>query len=77
MCLPSTRIGSVAEVEVFDALQQYCSRAKGGPLGSAEVILKDVNGTPHVFWFETFFNRYEALTLAYHVKEKGVLVAVV
>ena len=71
------RFGSVAEVEVFDALQQYCSRAKGGPLGSAEVILKDVNGTSHVFWFETFFNRYEALTLAYHVKEKGVLVAVV
>jgi hypothetical protein len=45
--------------------------------GSAEVILKDVNGTSHVFWFETFFNRYEALTLAYHVKEKGVLVAVI
>ena len=39
-------------------------------------ILRDVNGTPHVFWFETFFNRYEALTLAYHVKQHAVVVSV-
>ena len=71
-----SQFGCVAEVEVFDALQQYCSRAKGGPLGSAEVILRDVNGTAHVFWFETFFNRYEALTLAYHVREHRLVVAV-
>jgi hypothetical protein len=70
------QFGCVAEVEVFDALQQYCSRAQGGPLGSAEVILRDVNGTPHVFLFETFFNRYEALTLAYFVKEHSLVVAV-
>ena len=61
---PAFRVqfSSVAEVEVFDALQQYCSRAKGGPLGSAEVILRDVNGTAHVFWFETFSNRYADAT---------------
>jgi|ERR1043165_936068 hypothetical protein len=70
------QFGCVAEVEVFDALQQYCSRAKGGPLGSAEVILTDVNGTAHVFWFETFFNRYEALTLAYHIRAHRLIVAV-
>ena len=70
------RFGCVAEVEVFDALQQYCSKAKGGPLGSAEVILKDVNGMSHVFWFETFFNRYEALTLAYHVREHRLVVSI-
>jgi hypothetical protein len=70
------RFGCVAEVEVFDALQQYCSGAKGGPLGSAEVILRDANGTPHVFWFETFFNRYEALTLAYHVREHSLVFSV-
>ena len=70
------QFGSVAEVEVFDALQQYCSRAQGGPLGSAEVLLRDVNGTSHVFWFETFYNRYEALTLAYHVREHRLVVAV-
>jgi hypothetical protein len=70
------QFGSVAEVDVFDALQEYCSKAKGGPLGSAEVLLRDVNGTGHVFWFETFFNRYEALTLAYHVREHRLVVAI-
>ena len=63
-------------MEVFDALQQYCSRAQGGPLGSADVLLCDVNGTSHVFWFETFYNRYEALTLAYHVRKHSLVVAV-
>jgi hypothetical protein len=67
------RFGCVGEIDVFNALGQYCSRARGGTLGSAEVILTDVNGTRHVFWFETFFNRYEALTLAYHVKELSLV----
>lgn len=60
---------------MFEALQQYCSNAAGGPLGAAEVILLDVNGKEHVFWFETFFNRYEALTLAYHLKQQNVAVS--
>ena len=70
------QFGCVAEVEIFSALKQYCSRARGGPLGSSEIVLSDVNGTRHVFWFETFFNRYEALTLAYHVKELSLVVSV-
>ena len=68
--------GCVAEVEIFEAMQQYCSKAKGGPLGSAEVILRDMDGNRHVFWFETFFNRYEALTLASHVKKMELMVSV-
>jgi hypothetical protein len=28
------------------------------------VVLRDRNGAPHVFLFETFFNRYDAHTLA-------------
>jgi hypothetical protein len=70
------QFGCVAEVDVFEALKGYCSRARGGPLGTAEIVLSDVNGDHHVFWFETFFNRYEALTLAYHVRQQSVLVAV-
>lgn len=75
---PAFRIqfGCVAEIEVFDVLKSYCSRAGGGTLGTAEVILTDVNGDRHVFWFETFFNRYEALTLAYHVRQQSLIVAV-
>jgi hypothetical protein len=70
------QFGSVAEVEVFDALKGYCSRARGGPLGSAEIVLSDANGERHLFLFETFFNRYEALTLAYHVRRQSLVVAV-
>lgn len=70
------QFGSVAEVEVFDALKSYCSRAGGGPLGSAEVVLCDANGDRHVFLFETFFNRYEALTLAYYVRQQSLVVSV-
>lgn len=71
-----SRFGSVSEIEVFDALRQYCSRAGGGPLGSAEIELRDAHGVRHVFLFETFFNRYEALTLAYHVRELSLMVSV-
>jgi hypothetical protein len=65
---------TVTEVEVFSALTRYCINAKGGELGSDEVILRDVNGVAHVFMFETFCNTYEALTLAYYVR-KHVLIA--
>jgi hypothetical protein len=70
------QFGCVAEVEVFEALKGYCSRARGGSLGSAEIILMDANGDRHLFWFETFFNTFEALTLAYHVKKLSLVVAV-
>ncbi len=49
-------------------LQRYCSWARGGPLGTEEVILYDDNGDPHVFRMETFFNRYEALTMGVYVR---------
>ncbi|HTI73067.1 MAG TPA: DUF955 domain-containing protein, partial [Candidatus Limnocylindria bacterium] len=67
---------SIAETEIFEALQQYCSKAKGGPIGSAEVILQDMYGNAHVFWFETFYNRYEALTLATYIKQHNLVIAV-
>jgi hypothetical protein len=38
-------------------------------LGSAEVLLTDDLGKRHLFAFETFFNRYEALTLGVHRRE--------
>lgn len=38
----------------------------GGPLG--EVVLTDDNGDRHRFYFETFFNRYDALTLGLYLQ---------
>jgi hypothetical protein len=69
------RFGTVSEAQIFEALQGYCSNAKGGPLGTDEVLLTDVDGEAHFFRFETFFNRHEALTLAYHVRKHKFVIA--
>jgi hypothetical protein len=68
------RFGTVGEVEVFNHLLCYCSRAKGGFLGRNEVILTDDNGNRHVFQFETFCNTHEALTLAYYVRQHRIVI---
>jgi hypothetical protein len=70
------QFGAVTEPQLFQVLLGYCSNAGGGPLGTDEVILRDDNGNRHVFHFETFFNRHEALTLAYHLHQHRVVVSV-
>lgn len=45
--------GKCDETELFNSVADYCSRARGGPLGSAELVLHDDNDDPHVFEFET------------------------
>lgn len=62
------------EVEVFRHVRRYCGNQRGGPLGSAEVVLTDDGGTRHLFAFETFFNRYEALTLGVYRAEVPLIV---
>jgi len=69
-----SRFGSVSEIQMFEALQGYCRNAGGGPLGCEEVLLLDVNGDSHFFRFETFFNRHEALTLAYYIRKHSTVV---
>lgn len=71
-----SRFGDVTGVTMFQALEKYCNNASAGPLGSDEVILQDNNGDSHIFQFETFFNQYEALTLAYHVRQHRMMIAV-
>lgn len=41
------------EAGLFDLVAGYCNRARGGPLGAAELVLHDDNGDPHIFAFET------------------------
>ena len=55
--------GEIAEVQLFQEVSGYCGAQGGGPLGEAELVLVDGNGDRHRFHFETFFNRYDALTL--------------
>jgi Zn-dependent peptidase ImmA (M78 family) len=58
------QFGTATEVSLFQAVASYSGPQRGGSLGKREVTLSDVNGDPHAFWFETFFNGHEALTLA-------------
>ncbi len=57
------RFSGISEQDLFATVVGYCGSQGGGPLGQDEVVLKDDNGDHHHFFFETFFNRYDALTL--------------
>ncbi len=65
-----TQFSSISEKELFDAVSGYCGPQRGGPLGSTEMILSDDNGQTHRFYFETFFNRYDSLTLGVHLQRE-------
>jgi hypothetical protein len=60
------RFGNTTESTAFTAIRGYASSAAGGPLGEGEAVFESRNGQRHVFTMETFFNRYEALTLGVH-----------
>jgi hypothetical protein len=62
---PSFRdhFGHLTEVQLFANVAGYCGAQSGGMLGASEIELADRNGVIHRFFFETFFNRHEALTL--------------
>ena len=59
--------GKLLEANLFAAVVGYCGSQRGGPLGEDELILTDDNGDRHCFFFETFFNRYDALTLGIYL----------
>jgi hypothetical protein len=70
------RFSSLNGADLFKIIASYCGAQRGGVLGESEVILTDDFGTRHRFRFETFFNRYDALTLGIHLREEPILVAV-
>jgi hypothetical protein len=72
----AARFSRVTEPEVFDAIRSYCAPCRGGPLGEAEIPIVDDNDQAHVFSFETFFNRHEALTLAVYLRPRTSAVVV-
>lgn len=61
------RFGGVTEAAGFQAMQSYASRKRGGPLGQGVAMFVGRNGERHRFQMETWFNRYEALTLGTHL----------
>jgi len=66
----------VTEDNVFEAIQSYCAPRRGGPLGQAEIPIVDDSGEAHIFSFETFFNRHDALTLAVYLRLQPLAVSV-
>jgi Zn-dependent peptidase ImmA (M78 family) len=70
------RFGTVAETMLFGVVDQYCAYRRGGPVGSRDVVLVDVNGVEHVFHFESFSIGYSVLTLAVYRQPVATLVSV-
>ena len=71
-----TKFSKISNLDLFRAIVSYCGKQKGGMLGNAELILVDDNGDEHRFYFETFFNTYDALTLATYMTKNSPIVGV-
>jgi hypothetical protein len=69
------RFGKVQVSALFFEVVKYCGRQSGGPLGQAELLIRDDNGELHRFYFETFFNRYDALTLGVYIGAQSTVVS--
>lgn len=67
---------ATSPVHLFGHIAKYCGPQTGGLLGAQEVALRDDNGAEHCFDCETFFNRYDALTLGLHRKPSATTVFV-
>ncbi|UOF02885.1 ImmA/IrrE family metallo-endopeptidase [Bdellovibrio reynosensis] len=67
------QFGNINVFNLFASIKKYCSRNKGGPLGTAMIRLLDVNGDAHDFRFESFSNSYECLTLGVYVRKVGII----
>ena len=69
------RFSGIDESVIFTHIKSYCVNRRGGPLGAADLVLKDDNGAGHIFHFETFFNRYDALTLGVYRHQRPLIIA--
>lgn len=68
------QFSKLSEAGLFDAVSGYCGSQRGGILGQSELVLTDDNGEEHRFCFETFYNRYDALTLGVYIAKAPVSV---
>ncbi|MEX2205430.1 MAG: DUF955 domain-containing protein [Myxococcota bacterium] len=70
------RFGTVTELQLFALVKDYCSRARGGPLGRSQALLLDRNGDRHEFVFESFSNTHQVLTLGVYAKPAHKVISV-
>ena len=69
------RFSKMSEKELFNAVARYCGAQRGGILGESDLILTDDNGDDHRFYFETFYNTFDALTLGVYRGPEARIIA--
>lgn len=62
------RFSNVTEINLFNILSSYCLPKRGGPLGETSTSLYDDNDERHLFYFESWSNTYDVLTLGVYQK---------
>lgn len=67
------QFSSIGEIELYKVIERYCTQARGGPLGSAEVELIDDNHERHIFHFETFSYIHDILTLGIYSGKRKII----
>jgi hypothetical protein len=70
------RFSKFDEASAMQLLRGYCGHQRGGPLGAAEVALRDNESNEHLFLAETFCNHYRTLTLAQYIGPRPMQVFV-
>ena len=68
------KFADVTDFELFACLEQIARPQKAGIVGSDEIVLTDGAGDRHIFRAEIFFNRYDALSLAWYDRKVGAIV---
>lgn len=59
----STMFPAIKPDFVLNQIQTYTAKKSGGPIGQSELTFLDANGEAHIFYSESFYNRYDILTL--------------
>ncbi len=70
----AARFDQTSEAKVFKTIVDYCGPQRGGPLGTSEILITDDRDENHIFVFETFFNKFDALTLGRYLRAASVTV---
>lgn len=60
--------GNITAQELVDQICDNTTKRRGGPVGDYGLSLLDINGTPHEFRAESFFNQHYLLTLIVYQK---------
>lgn len=66
----------VTDEMLFATIARVVHRRGGGPIGSKEMVLDDIDGVEHVFHFECFNNTHDTLTLGTYRGARAVVSAV-